>query len=58
MKKEEALEYCITEIKEYGSISWDGILDICDENLRLVRYCSKQLELLIEKGELEGELDY
>ena len=57
MKKEEALKVCIDNINEYGYISEDGILDICDEDSKLVRYCHKQLTKLMNNGELEGELD-
>ena len=57
MSKEEALKACIDIMKEYGYISEDGILDVCDEESKLVRYCHKQLIKLMNDGELEGELD-
>jgi uncharacterized protein involved in tolerance to divalent cations len=57
MSKEEALEACIYIMNEDGYISWDGILDVCDEENTLVKYCHKQLQKLIDEGKLEGELD-
>ena len=56
MSKEEALEACIYIMNEDGYISWDGILDVCDEEMELVRYCEKQLQKLIDEGKLECEL--
>ena len=46
MSKEESLEACIYIMNEDGYISWDGILDVCDEEMKLVRYCHKQLQKL------------
>jgi hypothetical protein len=57
MKKEEALERCINYIKKYGYISEDDILDECEEEYKLVKYCQVQLQKLIDEGKLEGELD-
>jgi hypothetical protein len=57
MSKEEALKVCIDIINEHGYISEDGILDVCDEERELVRYCFEQLIKLDESGELNGELD-
>ena len=57
MSKEEALEACIYIMNKDGYISEDGILDVCDEEDKLVKYCHKQLQKLIDEGKLEGELD-
>ena len=57
MSKDKALENCIYMINEYGYISYDGILDECDEDVKLVKYCIKQLQKLIGENKLIGELD-
>jgi len=56
--KEEILKSCIKQGNEYGFISWDGILDNCDEDLKLVRFCCKKLEKMKSKGEIDFELDF
>lgn len=43
MTKKEVLDECISIINEFGFISYDGILDECDEDPKLVNYCVKQL---------------
>jgi hypothetical protein len=52
MTKQEALQSALDQIKEYGYISEDGILDICDEKISLVNYVHKQLAKMVENGEL------
>ena len=58
MTKKEALKECIEQGNEYEYISYDGILDICDEDLKLVDYCLDNLELMRDKGEIDFDLDY
>jgi hypothetical protein len=58
MNKKELLQDAIDQGNEYESISWDGILDLCDENMKLVRWLIKQLEKLSSKGEINFELDF
>ena len=52
MTKQEALNVALNQIKEYGFISADGILDVCDEETKLVNYVHKQLTKMVENGEL------
>jgi hypothetical protein len=55
MKKLEVLKNCLDCIEEYGYISEDGVLDECDENMSLVKFCRKKLDEMVEKGELTNE---
>lgn len=52
MNKYEALNEALNQIKEYGFISEDGVLDVCDEEMKLVNYVHKQLTKMVESGEL------
>ena len=42
--KKEALQNAIDEGNEYGYISWDGLLDLCDEDMVVGRYLIKELK--------------
>jgi hypothetical protein len=42
--KKEALQNAIDEGNEYGYISWDGLLDLCDEDMVIGRYLIKELK--------------
>ena len=55
MSKEEVLQNCLYYIEEYGYISEDGVLDECDEDMSLVRFCRKKLDEMVEKGTLTHE---
>ena len=55
MKKLEALKNCLDCIEKYEYISEDGVLDECDEDMSLVRFCRKKLDEMVEKGELTNE---
>jgi len=57
MTKQEALEQAIEQGNEYGFISWDGVLDICDEDRSLVRYVDKQLTKLVNENKVTFEYD-
>lgn len=55
MNKKEALKNCLSTIEEYGYISEDGVLDVCDEQMSLVRFCHKKLDEMVKNGELTNE---
>ena len=55
MEKQELLQAALDIIKEYGYISEDGILDLCDEEMKLVNYIHKQLSKMVKNGELTNE---
>ena len=57
MTKQEVLEQAIEQGNEYEFISWDGVLDICDENMSLVRYVDKQLTKLVNEKKITFEYD-
>ena len=44
MTKKEALQNAIDEGNKYGYISWDGLLDLCDEDMVIGRYLIKELK--------------
>ena len=44
MTKKEALQNAIDEGNEYSYISWDGLLDLCDEDMVIGRYLIKELK--------------
>jgi hypothetical protein len=43
-EKKEALQNAIDTGNEYGYISWDGLLDLCDEDMVIGRYIIKELK--------------
>lgn len=55
MTKHEALNEALNQIKEYGYISEDGVLDVCDEDSKLVSFVYKQLTKMVENGELKED---
>ena len=55
MTKQEALQSALDQIKEYGYISEDGILDMCDEEMKLVSFVHKKLTKMVENGELTND---
>jgi hypothetical protein len=58
MDKQELLKNAIAQGNEYGYLSWDSILDLCDEDPELVDWLDKELADLDSKDELEFELDF
>ena len=58
MDKQELLQNAIEQGNEYGCLSWDGILDLCDEDPILTDWLVEELVDLNSKGELEFELDF
>ena len=56
--KEEALKQTIEQGNEYGYVSWDGLLDICEENDEIYNYVIEQTQQLLEEGKIDFELDW
>jgi hypothetical protein len=56
--KEEALNQTIEQGKVDGYVSWDGLLDICDEDRRVYNYVMKQTKELLKEGKIDFELDW
>jgi hypothetical protein len=54
--KKQALENAIEEGNEYGYISWDGLLDLCDEDMNVGRYIIKELEKLKENNKIDFDI--
>ena len=55
--KSEALKDAIEQGNEYGYISWDGLLDLCDEDMVIGRYIIRELEKMKDAGEIEFDID-
>jgi hypothetical protein len=58
MNKKELLQEAINTGNEYGYISWDGLLDLTDEDSKLTNWLSEELEKMSKKGEISFELDF
>ena len=58
MKKKELLQECINQGNYYGFISYDGVLDICDEEMDKVRYCIDKLKRMKDNNEIIFDLDF
>jgi hypothetical protein len=56
--KEEVLKMCIEQGNKYEFLSYDGILDICDEDTELVGFCMEELEKMENEGKINFELDF
>lgn len=56
-EKIAALQNAIEEGKEYGYISWDGLLDLCDENMSVGRYIIKELKKMKDTNEIDFDID-
>jgi len=56
MKKEELLKNAIEQGNKYEGLSWDGVLDLCDEDIKLVRWLSSTLEKMKENTEISFDL--
>jgi hypothetical protein len=54
--KKQALENAIEEGNEYGYISWDGLLDLCDEDMNVGRHIIKELEKLKENNKIDFDI--
>jgi hypothetical protein len=55
--KSEALKNAIEQGNEYGYISWDGMLDLCDEDMVIGRYIIRELKKMKNAGEIEFDID-
>jgi hypothetical protein len=56
MTKKELLKNAIEQGNEYEGLSWDGMLDLCDEDIKLVRWLSSTLEKMKENNEISFDL--
>jgi hypothetical protein len=56
MTKTELLKNAIEQGNEYEGLSWDGVLDLCDEDIKLVRWLSSTLEKMKENNEISFDL--
>lgn len=54
--KEEALQNAIDEGNEYGYISWDGLLDLCDEDMVVGRYLIKELKKMKDANAINFDI--
>ena len=54
--KKQALENAIEQGNEYGYISWDGLLDLCDEDMNVGRYIIKELDKLKDKNKIDFDI--
>ena len=64
--KKEALQNAIEQGKEYGYISWDGLLDyvitlkvegLCDEDMVIGRYIIKELKKMKDANVIDFDID-
>ena len=58
MNKKELLQEAINTGNEYGYISWDGLLDLTDEDGELINWLSEELEKMSADGKIGFELDF
>jgi hypothetical protein len=56
MTKVELLKNAIEQGNKYEGLSWDGILDLCDEDMKLVFWLNKTLEKMKENNEISFDL--
>jgi hypothetical protein len=54
--KKQVLENAIEQGNEYGYISWDGLLDLCDEDMNVGRYIIKELDKLKDKNKIDFDI--
>jgi hypothetical protein len=54
--KKEALQNAIDEGNEYGYISWDGLLDLCDEDMVVGRYIIKELKKMKDANKINFDI--
>ena len=55
--KKEALQNVIEQGNEYGYISWDGLLDLCDEDMVIGRYIIKELKKMKDANDIDFDID-
>ena len=56
MTKVELLKNVIEQGNEYEGLSWDGMLDLCDEDMKLVFWLDKTLEKMKKNNEISFDL--
>ena len=56
-EKKEALQNAIEQGNEYGYISWDGLLDLCDEDMVIGRYIIKELKKMKDANDIDFDID-
>ena len=56
MTKKEALQNAIDEGNKYGYISWDGLLDLCDEDMVIGRYLIKELKKMKDANAINFDI--
>jgi hypothetical protein len=54
--KKEALQNAIDEGNKYGYISWDGLLDLCDEDMVVGRYLIKELKKMKDANAINFDI--
>jgi hypothetical protein len=57
MNKKQALQNAIEIGNEYGYISWDGLLDLCDEDMTIGKYIISKLEQMKKNGKIEFDIE-
>ena len=55
-EKKEALQNAIDTGNEYGEISWDGLLDLCDEDMVIGRYLIKELKKMKDANAINFDI--
>ena len=56
MTKVELLKNAIEQGNEYEGLSQDGMLDLCDEDMKLVFWLNKTLEKMKKNNEISFDL--
>ena len=56
MTKKEALQNAIDEGNECGEISWDGLLDLCDEDMVIGRYLINELKKMKDANAINFDI--
>jgi hypothetical protein len=55
--KKEALQNAIEQGNESGYISWDGLLDLCDEDMVIGRYIIKELKKMKDANDIDFDIN-
>jgi hypothetical protein len=58
MSKEEVLQEALTQGNNYGFISYDGLLDLTDEDPEMMTWLQEELEKMAEENKIFFELDF
>ena len=57
-EKQLLLKNAISQGNEYDGLSWDGLLDLTDEDMKLVRWLEKTLTKMKKNNEISFDLDF